>query len=221
MIGPDFLHTTRSAYDSMAVQYAEFVSGQLERDPLDRSMLGVFAELVQDSGAGPVADLGCGPGHVTAHLHALGLTAFGVDVSPEMIGLARQAYPDLRFAEGSMSALDLPDGTLGGILARYSIIHTPPERLPEVFAEFHRVLTPGGHLLLSFQAHDVPSELAEAFDHTVSLAYRWSPDRVTDLLRESGIVEVARLVIAAEQDERRGFPQAHLLARKAADTTRP
>jgi hypothetical protein len=54
---------------------------------------------------------------VTAHLHTLGLTAFEVDLSPEMVVLARPAHPGLRFDEGSMTAPDLPDGTLGGIVA--------------------------------------------------------------------------------------------------------
>jgi SAM-dependent methyltransferase len=206
----DFLSVTRVAYDTIAGQYAEFIDGTLAEQPLDRAMLAAFADLVRAADVGPVADLGCGPGHVTAHLHALGLTAFGVDLSPEMIALARQAHPGLRFETGSMTALDLADGTLGGVLARYSIIHTPPERVPEVFAECRRVLAPGGYLLLSFQAGE---PVAEAFDHTVTLAYRWSPDRVAELLREAGLNEVARLVIAGGEDNRRGFPQAHILAR--------
>jgi len=206
----DFLSVTRVAYDTVAGQYAEFIDGMLAEQPLDRAMLAAFADLVRAADVGPVADLGCGPGHVTAHLHALGLTAFGVDLSPEMIALARQAHPGLRFETGSMTALDLADGTLGGVLARYSIIHLPPERVPEVFAECRRVLAPGGYLLLSFQAG---GPVAEAFDHTVTLAYRWSPDRVAELLREAGLNEVARLVIAGSEDTRRGFPQAHILAR--------
>ena len=210
MAESDFLSVTRVAYDTVAGQYAEFVDGMLADQPLDRAMLAAFADLVRAADVGPVADLGCGPGHVTAHLHALGLTAFGVDLSPEMIALARQAHPGLRFETGSMTALDLADGTLGGVLARYSIIHLPPERVPEVFAECRRVLAPGGYLLLSFQAG---GPVAEAFDHTVTLAYRWSPDRVAELLREAGLNEVARLVIAGSEDTRRGFPQAHILAR--------
>ena len=54
---------------------------ELSAKPLDRALLAVFAELVQATGIGPVADPGCGPGRVTAHLHSLGLTAFGVDLS--------------------------------------------------------------------------------------------------------------------------------------------
>ena len=83
-------------------------------------MLTAFAELVRSAGLGPVADLGCGPGQVTAHLAGLGLSTFGIDLSPKMIMMARQAYPELRYAVGSMTALGLGDGALGGILAWYS-----------------------------------------------------------------------------------------------------
>ncbi|WP_435827740.1 class I SAM-dependent methyltransferase [Nonomuraea dietziae] len=41
--------------------------------------------------------MGCGPGRVTAHLVELGVSSFGIDLSPAMIELARRAYPDLRF----------------------------------------------------------------------------------------------------------------------------
>ncbi|MFE0347533.1 class I SAM-dependent methyltransferase [Streptomyces griseoluteus] len=57
---------------------------------------------------------------------------------------ARHAYPDLRFSEGSMTALVTGDDELGDILAWYSTHHTPPRWLPAMFAEFHRTLAPGG-----------------------------------------------------------------------------
>ncbi|WP_066934737.1 class I SAM-dependent methyltransferase [Microtetraspora fusca] len=217
MIEADHLHTTRESYDRLAGTYADFARPLFEQEHLDRAMIAAFAGFVRAGGDGTVADIGCGPGHVTAHLHTLGLTAFGVDLSPEMIDLARRAHPHLRFDVGSMTELDLADGTLGGVLARYSIIHTPPQRVAEAFAEFHRVLAPGGLLLLSFQAHDEPSAQPEPFDHKVALAYRWSPDHVVGLLRETGMVEVARLILAGREDTTRGFPQAHLLLRKSAE----
>ncbi|MFC0437575.1 class I SAM-dependent methyltransferase [Kutzneria buriramensis] len=194
---------TRAAYDAVAPVYAELFSDMLATLPMERALLAAFAELV----TGPVADIGCGPGQVTAHLHSLGLTAFGIDLSPSMIALAREAHPDLRFEEGSMTALDLADGVLGGILAFYSVIHLPPRLLPAVFAEFRRVLAPGGHLLLGFFAGDDP--LPQEFDHKVTLAYRWSPDTLADLLRRAGFAEVARMVRAPHEGER--FQQACLL----------
>ncbi|GIH12256.1 class I SAM-dependent DNA methyltransferase [Rugosimonospora africana] len=213
MSEPNYLTETRAGYDAVAVEYAERLRDALDRQPLTRALLTAFAELVRAAGGGPVADLGCGPGHVTAYLRDLGLTAAGVDLSPSMVEVARRAYPGLRFDEGSMSALDRADGELGGIVAWYSIIHTPPERLPALFAEFHRVLAPGGHVLLAFQAGDERLRVERAYGQAVSLdAYRLPPDRVADLLSQAGLVMVARLV--REPDETEKVPQAHLLARR-------
>ncbi|WP_198292702.1 class I SAM-dependent methyltransferase, partial [Salinispora arenicola] len=99
--------------------------------PLDRALLGAFAERVRRSGNIRVADVGCGPGRVTILLHRLGLDAFGIDLSPQMVALARQTYPELGFEVGSMLALHVSDASLGGLLAYYSIIHVPWERRPE------------------------------------------------------------------------------------------
>ena len=217
---PDFLHPVRTSYDAVAGDYAQRSGTELAAKPLDRAMLAVFAELVQATGPARVADLGCGPGHVTAHLDALGLTTFGVDLSPRMVAQARRAYPDLRFDEGSMTALDLPDGTLGGVVALYSIIHTPPERLPEVFAEFRRVLAPGGHLLIAFQVGDEQVHMTEWLGTALCLDVYWRPaDRVAAMLGEAGLVVHARLVREPDEGiERR--QRAYLLARRPTDVSR-
>ncbi|MEU4324858.1 class I SAM-dependent DNA methyltransferase [Nonomuraea dietziae] len=216
MTEQDLLDATRAAYDAVAARYAESVPERYRSSPLHHGMIGVFAELVTafGDGDGLVADVGCGPGHVTAHLRSLGVTAFGVDLSPEMIAIARDAHPELRFEVGLMEALQVEDASLAGVLANYSIIHTPPERLPVMLAEFGRVLSPGAHLLLGFPAYDGPVEPAEAYDHATFPAYRYSPDRVAELLLAAGLTEVARLVVAPGEDPKRGFPGAFLLARR-------
>ncbi|MEU3352869.1 class I SAM-dependent methyltransferase [Streptomyces sp. NPDC037389] len=210
MIEPSpHLRTTADAYDAVAVRYAEFVRGSLDALPLDRAVLAAFAELVRTSTAGPVAELGCGPGHMTAHLRELGLDAFGIDLSPVMIDLAREAHPDLRFEVGSMDALDLADGELNGIVSWYSVIHTPPRDVPSYFAEFRRVLAPGGHLLLAFfESEDEP---VTAFDHKVTTAYRWPIDDMAELAGEAGFHEVGRMLREPREDER--YRRGHLLMR--------
>lgn len=210
----EILHATRAAYDDVAEQYAETFRDSIPEQVFDRAMIGAFAELARATESGAVADVGCGPGHVTAHLRDLGLDAFGIDLSPRMLAIARREHPELRFVEGSMSALEVGDGALGGVLSRYSIIHVLPDSLPEVFAEFHRVLAPGGHLLVAFTAHEDDSQLAWAFDHRVTTAYRLSIPRVAALLERAGFEEVARLVEAPGEDAVRGFHHAHLLARR-------
>ncbi|GAA3162950.1 class I SAM-dependent methyltransferase [Planomonospora alba] len=212
MTDPDFITVTRASYDALAVPYTEFVDGLLEKMPLDRAMLGVFAELVRASGAGPIADVGCGPGRMAAYLHGLGVSVSGIDLSPRMVAIARRAHPHLRFTEGSMSGLDLPDACLGGVLAWYSTIHTPPEHLPETVAEFHRVLAPGGHLLLAFMSGDGSMREAEPYDHKVAPAYRWPLDLLAGLLGGAGFEVAARLLREPEGAEK--HPQGYLLARR-------
>ncbi|MFE2427168.1 class I SAM-dependent DNA methyltransferase [Streptomyces sp. NPDC059373] len=213
MTEPSYLSAIRANYDTVAVDYAELLSSELARKPLDRAMLAAFAELVQAGDLGPVADLGCGPGRVTAHLASLGLDAFGVDLSPAMVAEARRRHPELRFDEGSITALDLKDGVLGGIVAWYSVIHTPPELLPGVFAEFHRVLAPGGHLLLAFKAGDERRHLEHGYGHPMSLDVHWlPPDHVAELLGQAGFAAHARMLREPGEDEKQ--PQAFLLVRK-------
>ena len=105
-----WLRADRVSYDVDAAGYAEKVRGLLVGSPHLRASLALFAELVRDAGGGPVADVGCGPGHVTDHLHGLGVDAFGIDLSTEMVAIARRDFPGLRFEVGTMTDLDLADG---------------------------------------------------------------------------------------------------------------
>ncbi|WP_432119649.1 class I SAM-dependent DNA methyltransferase [Streptomyces sp. bgisy032] len=197
MTEPAHLAAVRRSYDTVAAAYARRVPAPAGLDPVSRAMLAAFADLVRPPHPGPVADLGCGPGKVTAHLAALGVRVFGVDVSPKMIELARAAYPDLRFRTGSMTALDMGTDELGGILAYYATHHTPPHCLPTVFAEFHRTLAPGGHLLLAGHVGDDEHlRPTRAYgDHPVSYeSYLLPPERIAALLEQAGLVVTTRMV---------------------------
>jgi ubiquinone/menaquinone biosynthesis C-methylase UbiE len=207
------LDAVRASYDRVAADYADLLRDELAAKPVDRAALALFAELVAADGGGEVADLGCGPGRVTMHLAALGLTVRGIDLSPGMVAVARREHPALRFDVGSLSALDLPDGSLAGAVAWYSLIHTPTDQLPAVLAEVARVLRPGGRLLVAFQVGEEPAALSSAYGHPVALVvHRRTPEQVTDLLARTGLVVHTRTVRQAEGWEK--SPQAYLHARK-------
>jgi SAM-dependent methyltransferase len=199
----------RASYDAVAETYATLFGDELAGKPLDRALLAAFAETV----SGPVADLGCGPGHVTAHLHGLGCAVSGVDLSPEMIAVARRSYPGLPFSVGDMTELDITTGTLGGIVAFYSLIHLPPDRLPVALAEFARVLAPSGQVLVAFQTGN--GERLHQTDwhgHEVDLDhYRRSPEDVADRLTSAGLHVTARVL--REPGPTESAERCYLLAR--------
>ncbi len=206
-----WLSQTRASYDTDASGYAEKVRGLLDGSPYLRSSLTLFAELVRAAGGGPVADVGCGPGYVTRHLNDLGVNAFGIDLSAEMIALARRDYPDLRFEEGTMTHLDLADDSVAGVLAFWSVIHVPDHAVPEVFGQFHRVLRPGGPLLVGFHVGDEARHTSEGYSgRSINVDdYRRRPDQVARWLRDAGFTIEAELVMRPDEE----VPGAIIVAR--------
>jgi ubiquinone/menaquinone biosynthesis C-methylase UbiE len=205
----DWLADTRTSYDTVAESYADVVRGSLDEQPYLRAALRVFAE---SAGEGPVADVGCGPGQVTAHLRGLGADAFGIDLSPAMIATARRDHPGLRFEVGSMTDLPLPDASLAGLVAFWSLIHIPDTEIPTVFGHFQRVLRPGAPLLVGFHVGDQSVLKTEGYGgHPMKIyVHRRRPGRVSAGLREAGFTIEAEILL--DPDEPR--PGAMIVARR-------
>lgn len=196
-----WLTDTRTSYDTVAVSYAHLVRDLLAEAPYERAALASFAGLVAAAGGGPVADVGCGTGRITAHLHTLGVDAFGIDLSPGMIAVARRDHPELRFEVGSMTDLDLADRSVAGLVAWYSLIHIPDDRIGAVFAHFRRVVRPGGPLLVGFHVGEETTVKTEGYGgHPMRVhVHRRQPDQVATWLRENGFtVESQTTVTSAE-----------------------
>jgi len=194
MLETEYLTVTRAAYDTIASDYARVLDGALGRMSWDRAVLCTFAELVARDRLGRSPTWG-GTGRITGYLHHLGLDVVGIDLSPGMLAVARQALPGLCFVEGSMTALDLPDASFGGAVAWYSLIHIAPLDVPAVLTELGRVLVPGAQLLLAFQVGDQRRHLEQAYGHAISLdAYRMQPDQLAQQLDAVGMAVYARVV---------------------------
>jgi len=202
-----WLADTRTSYDTVAASYADQVRNLIAEAPYERAILALFADLVQAAGGGPVADVGCGSGRITAHLHGLGVGAFGIDLSPGMIEVARRDHPGLKFEVGSMTDLDLADGSVGGLVAWYSLIHIPDDQVSSVFAHFRRVLRPGGPLLLSFHVGDESRLKTQGYGgHPMNVyVHRRQPAQVAAWLREAGFTVEAQMTLTSVESSLGGI----------------
>ena len=204
--------TAGTDYDQVVELYTELFTDELTQDPPDGEVLAEFIRVVSQARHRRVADLGCGPGHVTAHLHTGGLEPFGIDLSRQMVLTARRREPHLGFCQSDLRSVPVRAQALSGVAARYSFIHLPPASLPAAFAECERILAPNGHFFLSFFAVAEADRHGEAFDHAASRAYFLHPDTVAELANRHGLELVTRHVRPQRDGER--SDQAALLFHK-------
>ncbi len=212
--GPE---TVRAFYDAVAREYAEHFADELAHKPLDRALLERFAADVR--GAGPVYDLGCGPGgQTTAFLHALGVDVRGMDLSPAAVAVAGRRHPGIVFQTGDMLALPVEDAAAAGIVAFYAIVHFSPDQLRAALGEMHRVIRPGAPLLLAFHVGDQVVHVDEMFGRRASVDFRFHPvEDVEAALHGAGFAEVEPIVREPYPDVEHPSVRAYVFARKPAD----
>jgi SAM-dependent methyltransferase len=95
----------------------------------------------------PVLDAGCGTGRHLARLAATGRSTIGVDLSSEMLALARTKVPGADLRQGDLGVLPLDDGSVAGVVCALALEHV--EDLAGAFAEFARVVTPCGWVVVT------------------------------------------------------------------------
>lgn len=168
----------RMAYGARAAEYTNLLGSVEDMHELDRQRIERWGNGLD----GQVIDVGCGPGHWTSLLHQIGVKVQGVDLVPEFIDSARARFPDVSFRVASLRHLGLPDGSLSGVLAWYSLIHVHPDEFPAMLDDIARALAPGGHLLMGF----FEGAATEPFTHAITTAYYWSVEQMQHMLSESG-----------------------------------
>lgn len=186
-----------AAYDAVARDYQSRFAQELEARPLERGLLQALVEL---AGPGMIADIGCGPGHITEFLARRHTSVLGVDLSPQMIAVAQESYPEIPFLVASMLDLPVVSDAWAGVAALYSIIHLDEAQRIQAFVELARVLRRDGWLLLAFHV-DSPdfalgqiNQVTQFLGHPVQLdGHFLDPAEVEAQLADAGLVTHAKL----------------------------
>lgn len=197
-------------YDAMADLYAATFPHPF-LTPREEHAIAAFADTVRDRRAdGPVVDVGCGLGTVTAFLAARGLASIGIDPSDQMLARATREFPHLDFVLGDATLDQLHrDLPIAAILARFSLIHIRPEDVPDVLRCWASRTSAGAPILVACQISSHAGQV-EQFDHKVAPAWRWHPDRLAADLSDAGFDEVWRAV--SQPDDQHRFADVHMLA---------
>jgi ubiquinone/menaquinone biosynthesis C-methylase UbiE len=190
---------TRASWDAVAQEYARLLPDLSPEAPLDRAVLSAYTEMLTDLAPVIVAEVGCGTGRVTRHLHDAGVPMVGFDLSPRMTAVAKATHPELPFAAAHAAALPLRSATLGGLVAWYSLINMPTEWLSSIFVEFARVTRAGAPVLVAFQSGEGQRvDRSTSYGLPVTLTYyRHSADAATEALTAAGFTLYASVTRAA------------------------
>jgi ubiquinone/menaquinone biosynthesis C-methylase UbiE len=119
----------------------------------------VLRRLKKEKPEGRLVDLGCGPGYLLRLLAEKlpRLRLVGVDIAAEALDAARRNLGPARveLLRGGSDNLPLPDASCDFIVSTLSLHHW--SRPGEIFAEFYRVLKPGGRFLVMDLRRDAPA----------------------------------------------------------------
>jgi len=141
----------RRAYNLTAQKYHELFHNEMKQKAYDRRLLNSFARRFHRGSL--ICDAGCGPSaHIGRYLADKGMNVIGVDISDRCVEMAIVHNPNMRFRREDMADLSFGRDVFDGLISYYSIIHTPKKCIGRLFREFHRVLKPGGHLLVAVKA---------------------------------------------------------------------
>ncbi len=136
--------------------------------------------------SGKVLDVGCGGGYPVAKFFVdRKYDVTGIDISPEMIKIAKKTVPKGKFFVKDMRKMNFPNNSFDIIVSFFAIIHVPREHHKRIISNFYRMLKPKGVILICMGLVEAESYIKEW--HGVEM--HWSIfDKKTNLklVRQAG-----------------------------------
>ena len=137
----------KNFYNSVAGKYSDLFCNELDARPLERKLLDMFLERINNDEI--ILDIGTGPGEIAGYLGKKRKNVVGIDLSDEMISYAKSNYPGVEFLVQDLMSLNFKNSSIMGITAFYAIVHFDYEQIQMAFKEFYRVLKKGAEGLIS------------------------------------------------------------------------
>jgi len=129
-------------YNKTAAHYAKSRLGTEPKEELAK-----FIKLIPSRGT--VLDVGCAAGRDTRILKDAGFDVIGIDLSVELLKIAKEQNPDIEFIFSDMRRMTFDDSLFDGIWARAVLHHLEKSEMASTIKEFGRILKPGGILSVS------------------------------------------------------------------------
>jgi ubiquinone/menaquinone biosynthesis C-methylase UbiE len=191
----------RDGYNRIGSSYNEMRNREKNRLELE-----YFTKLLPPHGH--VLDAGCGAGEpVAKYLVEQGFQVTGIDVSQNILEIAKKQVPDGTFLEGDMTRLTFSDQFFDGIVSLYAIWHISRRKHGLVFDNFYRVLKSNGILFFNTGIHAM-----DGFNNFLGTRMYWSapkPEKTLQLVIGAGFE-----IIRDEVLIRGGETQYWIFARK-------
>lgn len=184
----------REMYDATAESYAEMMDSEIDL-PVYSDILGRLRARIANA-PGTLIDTACGSGHMLSMYHErydLNRSLLGIDLSPRMVSIAgKRLGSSAEIAIGDMRDLSTTEtDSAAAVLNFFAIHHLDTEGVRVALAEWHRVLRPGGQLIVAAWEGTGAIDYGDESD---IVALRYHADELTSLTRAAGFT-VARCVI--------------------------
>jgi len=168
-------------YDKISRKYAEI----FDKDFSDNPYLDKFLSYLHRGDK--ILDLGCGTGRITQYYVDNGFKVIGIDLSDEMIKIAKKKHPQIEFLCADMRKLNFPNESFDAVSIAYSLFHLSKKDVPQLIKKVKYILKDKEILLLILQEGNgeiyVDEPLAPGTKLFLNL---YSENEIIDILNENG-----------------------------------
>ncbi len=171
-----------AGYDIIADEYN---SNRLSRKGVVNEFFDSLSEFFPKGGK--MLDIGCGGGEpVTGYFARKGYDVTGVDISGEMIRIAREQIPQGKFIQADMSECRFDNASFDLIVSTFAIIHIPQKEQEQLLQNIRGWLKPSGIAYLVLGARNEEEIIREWKGVTMYWSH-FGPDEYRERFKQIGL----------------------------------